>query len=76
MSGSTFLHDGDFDALVETLHALTNAMRDRGDIERWQIRLALGEHGVAPAGAASSFDDTFAERLGIARRRWSERDAA
>lgn len=76
MSASTFLHDGDYDALVETLHALTNAMRDRGEIDRWQIRLALGEHGVAPQGAASAFDDSLAAALGAARRRWTDREAA
>lgn len=76
MSGSTFLQDGDFDALVETLHALTNAMRDHGEIERWQIRLALGEHGLAPAGAAGAFDDVLAARLGIVRRSLTQRDAA
>ncbi|QZO00892.1 hypothetical protein [Chenggangzhangella methanolivorans] len=76
MSASTFLNDCDFDALVDTLHALTNAMRDRGDIDRWQIRLALGEHGVAPAGAAGDFDERLAQSLGAARRGWSGRDAA
>ena len=76
MSGSTFLHDADFDALVDTLHALTSAMRDRGEIDRWQIRIALGEHGLAPAGAAGAFDEVLAARLGVVRRSWSGRDAA
>ncbi|RXF74400.1 hypothetical protein [Hansschlegelia zhihuaiae] len=47
------LPDRDFDALVETLHALTFAMVDRGEIDRWQIRVALGEHRVLPSRAAS-----------------------
>lgn len=76
MSGSTFLQDGDFDALVETLHALTNAMRDRGEIDRWQIRIALGEHGLAAAGAAGAFDEVLSARLGVVRRAWTGRDAA
>lgn len=47
------MQDGDFDSLVDTLHALTLAMQERGEIDRWQIRVALGEHGVLPLRATS-----------------------
>jgi hypothetical protein len=49
----TVMQDRDFDALVDTLHALTLAMVDRGEIDRWQIRVALGEHGVLPCRVAN-----------------------
>lgn len=51
MSASVFLRDREFDALVETLEALAN----RGDpVPAWEVRVALGAHGVLPTSALAN----------------------
>lgn len=53
MSASVFLRDREFDALVEALEALSN----RGDqVHAWEIRVALGGHGVLPTSALANQD--------------------
>jgi hypothetical protein len=52
-SHAAVMQDGSFDALVDTLHALTLAMADRGEIDRGRIRVAPCEHGAPPHSVAS-----------------------
>lgn len=75
MSASTYITDTAFEALVERLHGIAN----RADgVDRWEIRLALGEHGLLPERTAEpAMEDSLVASLrAICRSNLGRRDAA
>lgn len=66
MAVESFLVDDQFDALVDRLHGMISSPRSES-VDRWEIRVALAEHGVLPTRVAAppspSIEDSLAASL-------------